>query len=172
MATKNIDLVLSLSNLLKTNKGFFKSEKQAAYILSQVSDNEVVNHFTTYKNVARDHYHLDEKGVYKIERYTTKKGYVTTWERGQVHSLEVAKNRDDAIRSQIKKNQMDAFGYTIESKDFYEFIDLFDSYNKPKMLLNAISTMSIESINDFLNQVKIYESLVSDFKYKYHACNP
>lgn len=172
MATKNIDLVLSLSNLLKTNKGFFKSEKQAAYLLSLACDNEVVNHFTTYKNVARDHYHLDEKGVYKIERYTTKKGYVTTWERGQFHSLEVAKNRDDAIRSQIEKNQLAAFGYTIESKDFYSFIDLFESYNKPKMILTAIDAMPIESINDFLNQVKSYEALVNDFKYKYHACNP
>ena len=172
MATKNMDLVLSLSDLLKTNKGFFKSEKQASFILSLACDNEVVNHFTTYKNVARDHYHLDEKGIYKIERYTTKKGYVTTWERGQVHSLEVAKNRDGAIRSQIEKNQMDAFGYTIESKDFYDFIDLFDSYNKPKMLLNAATSMSIEEANAFLNQIMSYESLVNDFKYKYHACNP
>ena len=172
MVAKNIDMVLSLSNLLKTNKGFFKSEKQATFLLSQVSGNEVVNNFTTYKNIARDHYHLDEKGVCKIERYTTKKGYVTTWERGQVHSLEVAKNRDDAIRSQIEKNQMNTFGYTIESKDFYAFIDLFDNYNKPKMILNAIDSMPIENINDFLNQVKTYESLVNDFKYKYHACNP
>ena len=172
MATKNIDLVLSLSNLLKTNKGFFKSEKQAAFILSQVCDNEIVNHFTTYKNIARDHYFLDVEGVYKIERYTTKKGYVVTWERGQIHSLEVAKNRDDAIGSQIKKNQMDAFGYTIEPKDFYAFVELFDGYNTPKNILSAIESMPADNIECFFKQIKIYESLVNDFKNKWHDCHP
>lgn len=174
MATKNIDLVVSLSNLLKTNKGFFKSEKQAKFILSLACDNEVVNHFTTYKNIARDHYHLDEKGVYKIERYTTKKGYVTTWERGQVHSLESAKNRDDAIKTQIEKNQMDVFGYTIESKDFYVFTDLFISLNNNKTKFKVINEMSEDfaAIESYLKQIDSFEKTVNDFKQKYFACMP
>ena len=172
MATKNIDLVLSLSNLLRTNKGFFKSEQQAAFFLSRVCDKEFVNHFTMYKNIARDHYFLDEKGIYKIERYTTKKGCVTNWERGQIHSLEVAKNRDDVLRSQMEKNQMAAFGYTIEPKDFYTFVELFESYNTPKNILSAIESMPADNIECFFKQIKMYESLVNDFKNKYHACHP
>ena len=173
MATlSNNDLILSLSNLLKTNKGFFKSEKQAAFILSQVCENKIVNHFTTYKNIARDHYFLDSKGVYKIERYTTKKGYVTTWARGQVHSLESAKNLTDSIKLQIEKNQLDAFGYAIDSRDFYAFIELFDSYNTPKNLLSAIESVGIDNIEWFFKQIKAYELLVNDFKNKYDTCHP
>lgn len=170
---ENIDLVLTLSNLLKTNKGFFKSEKQAAYILSQVSGNEVVNHFTTYKNVARDHYHLDEKGVYRIERYTTKKGYVTTWERGQVHSLESAKNRDDAIRSQIDSNQIKILGYTLESQDFYAFIDLFNELNTDKAKLRTMMSFTDNvALAEYIVQLNNYTDAVNEFKQKYFYCTP
>ena len=168
----NNDLIKSLSNLLKTNKGFFKSEKQAAFILSQTCENEAVNHFTTYKNIARDHYFLDADGIYKIERYTAKKGYITTWRRGQVHSLEITKNRNDSIKLQIEKNQLDAFGYAIESKDFYAFVELFESYNTPKNLLNSIESMPADNAVWFFKQIKAFESLVNDFKSKYHACHP
>ncbi len=168
----NNDLILSLSNLLKTNNGFFKSEKQAAFLLSQTCENEIINHFTTYKNIARDHYFLDAEGVYKIERYTTKKGYITTWVRGQTHSLEVAKNRTDSIKLQIEKNQLEAFGYTIEPKDFYAFVELFDSYNTPKNFLSAIESMPADDIGWFFKQIKDFEMLVNDFKNKWHDCHP
>ena len=171
---ENLDIVLSLSNLLKTNKGFFKSEKQAAFILSNVCDNEVVNHFTTYKNIARDHYHLDGEGVYKIERYTTKKGYVTTWERGQVHSLESAKNRDEIIKQTIQEKQMQIFGYTIDSKDFYSFIDLFNELNTPRNKVKALLSFGddTEALLKYSKQVDEYIKAVQDFKDKYFSCTP
>ena len=169
---QNHDLVLSISTLLKTNNGFFKSEKQAKFILSNVSDNEIVNHFTTYGNVARDHYHLDEKGVYKIERYTTKKGYVTTWQRGQVHSLAAAKKRDDAIKQGIEQQQLSALGYIVESKTFYTFIDLFDSLNNNKTKFSVISEMKNDcvAIESYLQQVSEFEKAVNDFKQVYFSC--
>ena len=169
---ENLNIVLSLSNLLKTNKGFFKSEKQAAFILSNVCDNEVVNHFTTYKNIARDHYHLDDEGVYKIERYTTKKGYVTTWERGQVHSLESAKNRDEIIKQDIQEKQMQIFGYTIDSKDFYSFIDLFNELNTPRNRIKALLSFGddTEALLKYSKQVDEYTKAVQDFKDKYFSC--
>ena len=171
---ENLNLVWSVSNLLKTNKGFFKSEKQAKFILSHVSDNEIVNHFTTYKNIARDHYHLDEKGVYKIERYTTKKGYVTTWERGQVHSLEAAKNRDDAIKQDIEQRQLSTLGYIVESKTFYTFIDLFNELNNTKTKFAIISQMGddMAAIGEYLKQVDAFEKAVNDFKQVYFSCTP
>lgn len=171
---QNHDLVLSISNLLKTNKGFFKSEKQAKFILSNVSDNEIVNHFTTYKNIARDHYHLDEKGVFKIERYTTKKGYVTTWQRGQVHSLAAAKSRDDAIKQDIEQRQLYALGYVVESKTFYAFIDLFNSLNNNKTKFSVIAEMGEDyvAIGDYLKQVSDFEKAVNDFKQVYFSCTP
>lgn len=169
---KNIDLVLSISNLLKTNKGFFKSEKQAKFILNHVSDNEIINHFTTYGNAARDHYYLDEEGVYKIERYTTKKGYVTTWERGQMHSLEAAKNRDDVIRQDIETKQMATLGYIVESKTFYAFTDLFIQLNNSKAKLSVVSEMEddFEAIADYLKQIDDFEIAVNDFKQAYFSC--
>lgn len=171
---KNHDLVLTISNLLKTNKGYFKSEKQANFILSSVADNEIVNHFTTYKNIARDHYRLDDKGVYKIERYTTKKGYVTTWERGQVHNLEAAKNRDDSIRQMIQENQIKTLGYCVDSKDFYAFIDLFNELNSSAVQYQVIKSFGsdLNAIAEYLNQVSDFCAAVQDFKNKYFSCNP
>lgn len=170
---KNSDLVLSISNLLKTNKGFFKSEKQAKFILSCVSDNEIVNHFTTYGNIARDHYLLDDKGVYKIERYTTKKGYFTTWERGQVHSLESAKNRDDMLKQEREQRQLATLGFIVESKTFYAFIDLFNELNSSKNKLAVMSSFgsNLESLADYLVQVNDFETALNDFKTKYFGCS-
>lgn len=169
---QNRDLVLTVSNLLKTNKGYFKSEKQAKFILSIVADNEIVNHFTTYGNVARDHYLLDDKGVYKIERYTDKKGYVTTWERGQVHNLESAKNRNDAIKQSIEDKQIATLGYVVESKDFHDFIDLFNELNAPKNKLKTCLSFGddINALADYLQQVESFSLAVQDFKNKYFSC--
>lgn len=169
---ENLDLVLSVSNLLKTNKGFFKSEKQAKFILNNVSNNEIVNHFTTYGNVARDHYLLDEKGVYKIERYTAKKGYITTWQRGQVHSLAAAKKRDDAIKQDIEQKQLFTLGYTVEAKTFYAFIDLFNELNNFKTKFAVISQIGddLEAVADYLKQVDAFEKAVNDFKQDYFSC--
>ncbi len=70
------------------------------------------------------------------------------------------------------ENQLETFGYTIESKDFYAFVELFDSYNTPKNLLSAIESMPADNIECFFKQIKAFEMLVNDFKNKWYACHP
>lgn len=76
-------IAISLASLVKSNNGFFKSEKQAAFLLSMVNDGEKC--FTTAGNVRGNTftvtYVMDDKGVVSVVKYTNVKGSVTEWQR-------------------------------------------------------------------------------------------
>lgn len=73
----------SFANIVKTNNGFFKSQAQAKFLLSQC----VSNQFSTSGSVHGNRYILfyvcDETGVIRVEKQTQSKGLITTWERRQ-----------------------------------------------------------------------------------------
>lgn len=169
----NLELVKTLSNLLKTNKGFFKSEKQAKFLLHTITDFEVVNYFDAYGNPARDHYYLDDQGVYKIERYTNKKGYVITWERGKIHRLEADMIKMNQLRSITEVNQINKLGYVVTSECYNNFITLFDKYKCDKFKLETMLSFGddLQGLVQFLTQYNDYVSAVETFKSVYNSCN-
>lgn len=76
------DLAISLASLVKNNNGLYKSEKQGKFLLSMSEDGVYTAMGPKIRNSYTLFYHLDDKGVTKVEKYspTTQKTTVT-WER-------------------------------------------------------------------------------------------
>ena len=77
------NLAASFASLVKSNNGLFKSEKQAAFLLSVCQD---AGTFYTggqvYGNSYSLQYNCDKAGVVSVEKYLTKTGkIVITWSR-------------------------------------------------------------------------------------------
>lgn len=117
----NNEIAVSFASLVKSNNGFFKSEKQAAFLLSKCQD---TNTFVCGGNVYNNSFTMfcicDSLGVVKVEKYTPKSGKtVTTWERqteeqyqANLVAKDAAKARDIALQeAQMVKFQarQDAF---------------------------------------------------------------
>lgn len=83
----------SFASLVKSNNGFFKSDKQAEFLLNQCSENvycsQAITKFRSWYSMI---YFCDAKGVTKVEKNTST-GLTVVWERaaeGQV-SMQDAK---------------------------------------------------------------------------------
>lgn len=71
----------SVESLIKTNNGFFKSDKQAEFLISQLSKNNIFVG-SVYGNTFNITYVFDEKGIIKKEQYNIKTSKTEiTWER-------------------------------------------------------------------------------------------
>ncbi len=81
------NIAASFASLVKYNGGFFKSDKQAAFLLSQCIDGAFIAFNTVYKNTSKTWYLCDEKGVYLVQKENTIKGCVVVkgyWKRGEL----------------------------------------------------------------------------------------
>jgi len=76
-----MDLSISFASLVKTNNGFFKSDKQASFLLSQCRDGEYSTSGHLHGNSYQLFYTCDDAGVTKVEKSTHAKGLVLQWER-------------------------------------------------------------------------------------------
>lgn len=76
------DIAKSLSYLVKTNNGMFKSEAQASFLKSKLDKGTLIDIGSTYGNPYVITYFCDDKGVTKVEKHGTKSGKSEiTWER-------------------------------------------------------------------------------------------
>ena len=96
------NLAASFASLVKSNNGFFKSEKQAAFLLSVCQD---AGTFYTggqvYGNSYSLQYNCDDAGVVSVEKYLPKTGkIVITWSR--LTSTEFAANQADKAAAKAK----------------------------------------------------------------------
>ena len=77
------NLTKSFATLVKFNNGFFKSEKQANFLLSKCESNVFYGESSNvYNNITRNEYHCDQTGIIKVVKYSqTKKTLKTVWNR-------------------------------------------------------------------------------------------
>lgn len=78
------NLAISFASLVKNNGGLFKSDKQAAFLLSQCVFGEYVSFHRAFNNVSRLHYVCDNKGIKEVVKVNTVKGVktpTTVWDR-------------------------------------------------------------------------------------------
>ncbi len=114
------NLTISFNSLAKNNNGFFKSQKQAAFLLSQMDNLNGENTFkgtgtvTAGKYVTYRVFHCDDKGITKIIQHSETTGKNTqVWERLSDADYAVKRNRSikalrntarlDDIRKTVKK---------------------------------------------------------------------
>lgn len=111
------DLAMSLNNLMKTNDGLFKSDKQAKFILSQATDNQVVTGGNMYGNSFTMFYNLDDKGVVSVEKHTPRKGSTVTWERPSEGKTAVQVAKAQASTKRRNTAQLKAAHETVQGFD-------------------------------------------------------
>ena len=122
----NNEIAASFASLVKSNNGFFKSEKQAAFLLSKCQDgNTFVCGGHVYRNPFTLYYVCDASGVVRVEKYTSKTGKnVTTWTRQSDEAFqasqaakEASKARDIAVQAAAMAKfqaRQDAFQKALE----------------------------------------------------------
>ena len=122
----------TLENLIKTNNGFFKSEKQAKFLISELKI-EYGNVFTAsaFGNSVVLTYNFDDKGIVeKVNTSLKKQSEKVVWNRKIEGVLSVEdKRKMAALKREIKKleksiNERDA-AYIAEQYKGYEAL-----YNK------------------------------------------
>lgn len=139
-----MEISKSIFGLAKSNNGFFKSEKQAAFLISQMSEfGGCIGHAKSGYNSCPIFASWDEKGITKIVK-AAKNGDVIMFERKQegiLTSLEIKEIKSlerkiKTIENEVKKRQ-----------------DSFDngSYNGSGDVSTYTSDM-IERFNYFQNQ--------------------
>lgn len=109
------DLLVSFFSLVKNNNGFFKSEKQAAFMLKMTDGHYVTTqqlHFGEYdartrRNTAMITWAvtLDNQGVVKMEK-TTSKGTQVYFERTQEYFDKLAAQKAAAKQEQLESLNM------------------------------------------------------------------
>jgi predicted lipid-binding transport protein (Tim44 family) len=125
------DIAKSFASLVKSNNGLFKSEKQAAFLLSQCQEGHV---FSTggfiYNNPFRMFYHCSAKGVVKVEKYTATTGKtVTLWEpkqegvmsQAEAKKLKFYEREIKAIKAMLEKRQK-----AFDNGEYNDYAGLFE----------------------------------------------
>lgn len=132
-------VAISFASLVKNNNGFFKSEKQAAFLLSQCQDGMTfITSGDVYGNAFSLNYNCDSQGVVTVEKYLNKKGEIQLiFQRvvqGEVNQVEDAKkakeikrlNREIKVLEKKIKERMQAF----ESGQYVGMESLFHDSQK------------------------------------------
>jgi hypothetical protein len=145
------DIAKSFASLVNNNNGLFKSEKQAAFLLSMCQEGKTfICGGHVYKNPFIMLYHCNDKGVVKVEKHTPHTGkLITTWEPKQEGALSIKEKKllkvwdrdikalEKAIISrqaswdsgQYDHSMIDLFNRSMKS-DEGRLIDLIESKNK------------------------------------------
>ncbi|PNX49426.1 MAG: hypothetical protein BV456_08955 [Thermoplasmata archaeon M8B2D] len=128
------DISKSFANLVNYNNGFFKSEKQSAFLLSQTDCNVYTSCGNVYCNSFTIDYYCDKDGVVKVEQHNFKTGkIVLKWERKikgkqtiqdkktiaqlkrRIKKYEKSiKSREESIQKYIDKNMMDLYNSSMD----------------------------------------------------------
>lgn len=126
------DIMRSFNSLVKYNNGLFKSEKQAKYLLSKCQ--EPYKYYGTGHIGAQNwsgsyqlHFSLDDKGVTRVEKCTSKGGCKITWERMSNDKFTSKKKEDSAQLIQSNLKEIDKWEeYLIQPRSQLEELNAFE----------------------------------------------
>jgi hypothetical protein len=144
------DFSISFASLVKSSNGFFKSEKQAALLLS-VTDGGVYTVIgSVYGNSFNIDYHCDAKGVTKTVSYTKGKGFVTTWERVVEGATSVQDQKEIKRLTRLLKQTQ---------KSITERQAAFDAgtYDAPQSLFETAQKRDQDSLNELEMMLNKYQ---------------
>ena len=115
------NLTISFASLVKNNGGLFKSVKQAAFLTSQLVDNDHYAFHKAYNNTSATIYTCDTEGVSKVTKQNTVKGckqWVTVWDRNDA-------SFQAAVVDNVNVKRLRAFKASI--KDCVESLDHYSN---------------------------------------------
>jgi len=101
------NLLISCFSLAKSNNGFFKSEKQAEFLISKINERDGnIGSVTSGYNSCPVFANLDNKGILKIVK-STKSGEIVMFERvveNQLNSIQIKEiNSLEKLQKKLEK---------------------------------------------------------------------
>jgi hypothetical protein len=118
-------IAMSFASLVKNNNGFFKSEKQARFLLSRCDEDKIfVTGGHMYGNQYNIFYHCDDKGVTEVKKSAGAKVPKTTWKRKSKGESAESLNDPD-IQARLKDIDN---GIKLHQDGINEVQDLIDEY--------------------------------------------
>lgn len=123
------NITISLNSLVKSNNGLFKSEKQAAFVLSQLVDGQHFAMYQTYNNQTATIFDCDSVGVLSVTKQNTVKGqtvFTKVWDRVDTSVQQAIVNKaiakHDKVLNQGVKNAIKALEeYEVKQGEFVTY---------------------------------------------------
>lgn len=158
MSDSFLNIKISVLSLCKNNNGFFKSEKQAKYLISQLKrwGGHIGQNDSGY-NTCPLSAEWDDDGIIKTTKYTKSKGRVTVWERRvsgvlteadkkllnrrkrklkelnkQLAYREVCVVTVDDARIEAEQKKLDEFNHYIENNTLGLSVDFIENKIRPE----------------------------------------
>lgn len=125
---------ISIESLIKSNNGFFKSEKQAEFLISELKA-QYGNQFVSsiYNNSVIISYEWDDKGIISKSNQSVKKNSVkVVWKRKVEGELSIAEQESvKQLKRNIKKIQKNISNRneSFERGDYSEMEELYNNSN-------------------------------------------
>lgn len=120
----------SVESLIATNNGFFKSQKQADFLISALSQEDGnISIGSTYGNGFMITYLYDEKGITKKEQYNYKTSKtVVLWERVIEGKLSIQDEKIlKTLKRKLSKAEKSLKSRIAERLNYVNYIDSVDS---------------------------------------------
>lgn len=163
MTTSNI--AVSFASLVKNNNGFFKSEKQAAFLLDQTHSGTYMAFHKAFNSSSSTEYVCDDKGVLFVFKNNTVKGAPVQTKVFDRNDSSFANSVIDAKQSKhIKALHRDAKNM-LESLFAYRPNDHFNSFNNTSMGKIRVLNNIIELLDGYGENTKAYSEKMAEFKF-------
>lgn len=163
-----MDVSKSLFSLVNTSQGFFKSEKQASFLISQ-SVNGVVyanqtlafGEFGGCKRVITFEFVLDSEGVQAVYKVNSKKERFTYWKREESYIQAVEAKQAFKQAKQQKADEINAVRKSLDRVDAFNKVLLNELYEiclivKPE---DMATNKEIFKLNNRMKHVKAYKAV-------------
>lgn len=149
----------SLASLVKFNGGMFKSEKQSAFILSQLFEGNCWQFHKTYNNTSKTVYSCDNEGVTRVTKINTVKGsevQTIVWDRFDASFAAVQQAKADKKAAKAKEqaeinnaNQARFEAYNAECNKYTKSINNFGKMIAARLLkVDPSATLASEYLAD------------------------
>lgn len=157
------NLFNTMMNLINTNNGEFKSQKQKAFLFSQSVDGLLPISGGTFNKSWVDFFELDEKGVVEWIR-ENKKSRSEKWNReGTAEEQIKNKKRADKHNAKLEKHHamwidaenyynelcVEKFGFIIDKSKFNDLYSMLQKMENILIIMDSIKSMNSDEMNDF-----------------------
>lgn len=158
----------SLFSLVNTNKGLFKSEKQAIFLQSQAVDGVIYSsqtlafgEFGGCKRVITFEFVLDSEGVQAVYKVNSKKERSTYWKRQASYIQAVEAKQAFKQAKQQKADEINAVRKSLDRVDAFNKVLLNKLYKiclivKPE---DMATNKEIFTLNNRMKHVKAYKAV-------------
>lgn len=170
------DVAITFASLVKNNNGFFKSEKQAAFLLSQCQEeNLFVTGGNIYRNSFTMYYFCDAQGIMEVKKYTEKKGHTSVWKRQSDVAFKASQEKMAAFRASNEKLAKDIeAAYVAREAAIGKAVEIAQNYIKAQAIQDgtpegraermAARITTVSDLVDWIPELQDCESFMEVWK--------